>query len=69
MEFEPFRKDDCLRLVDCMRIALVAQRTPDGCISPLGIKVLTAVLECLEAKLGGERRGPVAVPCDGSKTP
>lgn len=60
-EFDPFRKEDCLKLVDCVRSTMSAQRTPDGCVSPLGIKVINAILDCLEAKLG-ERRGPVAVP-------
>lgn len=57
MEFEPFRRDDCLRLVDCLRSTL-SLRTPDGCVPPLSIKAAVALLECLEAKLGGERRGP-----------
>lgn len=60
-EFEPFRAADCLKLVDCMRSTL-SQRTPDGCISPLGCRAISALLDCLEVKLGGERRGPLGVP-------
>lgn len=61
-EFDPFRPDDCLVMVDCIRNVLKANRTADGCISPLGAKVIAATVECLEAKLGGPRRGPVGVP-------
>lgn len=65
-EFEPFRREDCLRLVDCLRSTL-SMRTPDGCISPLNIKAATAILDVLEAKLGGQRRGPVGVTKGGSE--
>lgn len=60
-EFEPFRANDCLRLVDAIR-SVMSQRTPDGCLSPLGCNAVTACLDMLEVKLGGERRGPVNAP-------
>lgn len=61
IEFEPMRVDDCLKLVDIIRMAMSAHRTTDGCISPNGAKVITAVIEGLEMKLGAERRGPRSV--------
>jgi len=50
-EHEPLRTRDLLLLVDIVRMAMTAHRTDDGCISPLGIKVIEAALTGLEAKL------------------
>lgn len=61
-EFEPRSTRELLALVDICKLAIANHRRPNGELSGLGIKVLTAALESLEAKLGGERRGPVGVP-------
>lgn len=68
--FEPTLGGDCLKLVGCIRAALSAQLMADGCLNPLGVKVIGALVECLEAKLGGPRRGPIGLAkSDGSKAP
>ena len=67
-EFEPMRVSDCLKLVDMIRLSLQSQRTSDGCLSPLGIKAIFAIVECLEAKLAN-RAGPHSAGTDGSQDP
>ncbi len=62
MEFEPFRQRDCLVIVDAIRKVFEAHTTPDGCLSPHGMKVSRALLDGLEFKLNGPRRGPQVVP-------
>lgn len=59
--YEPQLGGDPLRLIECLKIAMSTHLNKNGELNVLGVRVVGALLDCLEAKLNGPRRGPQAI--------